>query len=632
MPVLQKPDEWCLKEIDTFESAGWEALRAVTNTLIVAGPGAGKTELLAQRACYLLETGLCPSPKRILALSFKRDARTNLQDRVKRRCGDELAKRFDSDTFDGFAKHLLDSFLLALPIIWQPTVDYNIVNSNNDSQKREFIRNLTPVDGVTIRDIEGISLREFDRAFVQFRFSSSNPNPQDLAIWAAWQLWKQLLCENQQSQLTFLMIERLAEFMLSQNPKVVRALRATYSHVFLDEFQDTTWAQYTLLKTSFHGSAAILTAVGDNKQRIMLWAGALDDIFAQYQSDFTAEKKELLCNYRSSDTLVWLQQRLIGLIEPDRTLTNTPAPLDIGEACRILTFETHDDEAAIIAEIIETALTQDGLSPRDICVLTRQKIDEYAEHLLVELSSRGIQGRVETKLQDILSEPLTDILVLTLELALPNTRGDAWCETVSILRNLRELDENDIKVQALEESLGRFVAKLSRKFREGHIVQKEHLLHMLQQIIDFFGVDELKWKFSQYLQGTYFTDLLNDCVNALWSSYEETDDWANALQHFKGDDSIPMMTIHKSKGLEFHTVIFLGLEDSALWNFNNQTLEEKCAFFVALSRAKTRVIFTFAKQRTTGGAYGGAYKTQRRQNIGVLYETLRTAGVPEIPS
>ena len=52
------------------------------------------------------------------------------------------------------------------------------------------------------------------------------------------------------------------------------------------------------------------------------------------------------------------------------------------------------------------------------------------------------------------------------------------------------------------------------------------------------------------------------------------------------------MTMHKSKGLEFHTVIFVGLENSALWGYQNSPDEETCGFFVAFSRAKQRIIFT----------------------------------------
>jgi len=70
-----------------------------------------------------------------------------------------------------------------------------------------------------------------------------------------------------------------------------------------------------------------------------------------------------------------------------------------------------------------------------------------------------------------------------------------------------------------------------------------------------------------------------------------------AIEDFLGNNSIPIMTIHKSKGLEYDTVIFLGLEDDAFWNFKNQTDADLCAFFVAFSRAKRQVIFTFSASR-----------------------------------
>ena len=63
---------------------------------LTAGPGAGKTEMLAQRADFLLRTGTCRYPRRILAISFKVDSSRNLKERVRRRCGLTLASRFDS--------------------------------------------------------------------------------------------------------------------------------------------------------------------------------------------------------------------------------------------------------------------------------------------------------------------------------------------------------------------------------------------------------------------------------------------------------------------------------------------------------------------------------------------------------
>ena len=75
------------------------------------------------------------------------------------------------------------------------------------------------------------------------------------------------------------MISRLAGSLVTSNPTVGHALRLTYSHLFMDEFQDTTQAQYDLAKATFLGSDTVVTAVGDNKQQIMRWALAMDDPF-----------------------------------------------------------------------------------------------------------------------------------------------------------------------------------------------------------------------------------------------------------------------------------------------------------------------------------------------------------------
>jgi Superfamily I DNA and RNA helicases len=73
------PEDWKPSEGIILEPAATVAVKSELNTIILAGPGAGKTELLAQRACYLLQTNLCPSPQKILAISFKTDAAENLR-------------------------------------------------------------------------------------------------------------------------------------------------------------------------------------------------------------------------------------------------------------------------------------------------------------------------------------------------------------------------------------------------------------------------------------------------------------------------------------------------------------------------------------------------------------------------
>ena len=105
-----RPDEWRPIGVEELEANALDVVRSTDNRSVIAGPGAGKTELLAQRSAYLLQTGTAPAPRRILAISFKRDAATNLAARVRKRCHRSHADRLDSLTFDAFAKSLAGCF------------------------------------------------------------------------------------------------------------------------------------------------------------------------------------------------------------------------------------------------------------------------------------------------------------------------------------------------------------------------------------------------------------------------------------------------------------------------------------------------------------------------------------------
>lgn len=236
----------------TLEPNALRAAREIERCLaLTAGPGAGKTEMLAQRADFLLRTGTCRYPKRILAISFKVDASKNLKERVQRRCGSDLAARFDSYTFHAFAKRIIDRFRPVLTGQDALDVNYQIGDRR-----------------VTRRQIE---------------FSDLVP---------------------------------LAIQILNTSVAARNAVRQTYSDVFLDEFQDCTDHQYALVKLAFQGTAIRLTAVGDTKQKIMGWAGALDGIFQTFAADFAAEPLNMYRNFRSKPRLLRVQNEIIKVMDP----------------------------------------------------------------------------------------------------------------------------------------------------------------------------------------------------------------------------------------------------------------------------------------------------------------------------
>ena len=161
---------------------------------------------------------------------------------------------------------------------------------------------------------------------------------------------------------------------------------------------------------------------------------------------------------------------------------------------------------------------------------------------------------------------------------------------------------------------------------EENVEAKNDFEYLIQYIIDFWGISRIKAQFPEYQQGNYLNEKICKFVDIFWKEYELGEkDWIRAIENFIGVHSIPIMTIHKSKGLEYSAVYFIGLEDSAFWNFLNQSEEDRCAFFVALSRAKEFLMFTFSEYRSNL-----KYPDQKRKNIDEFYELLQKSNVIEV--
>lgn len=126
-------EDWVPADGLTLEPNANKVVRSSKNIVVSAGPGAGKTELLAQRADFLLRTGSCRYPQRILAISFKVDAARNLEERVHKRSGGTYSARFDSMTFDAFSKMIVDNYMDVLPREYRLDGNYEIDTSLTDN-------------------------------------------------------------------------------------------------------------------------------------------------------------------------------------------------------------------------------------------------------------------------------------------------------------------------------------------------------------------------------------------------------------------------------------------------------------------------------------------------------------------
>ncbi len=622
-----EPEIWIPTDDIIMEPNAIEAIKETgRNILVSAGPGAGKTELLAQKAAYLLQTGLCPYPKRILSISFKKDASKNIKERVSLRCGPGLSSRFDSFTFDAFSKSILDRFRNGLPDKFKPSSDYEIIIIK-EREMQDILNGLEGRNGLTKEYIVQIDARNFEMQYLCDKRIFNDVSDDDTGLDCAKLIWHDLLASNAKSQLTFLMIKRLAELIINKNPKILKALKLTYPFVFIDEFQDTTDIQYELTKTCFLDSKSKLTAVGDDKQKIMAWAGANPKIFDIYKSNFNAKEINLFLNHRSAPRLVEIQHYIACTIKNDE---NLPAckPVEKKEKspgeCNIWEFEDHESEAACVAEKISGYINDGSIKPKDICIIARMKLDKYTDNLSKKLKKYGIKSRIENDMQDLISEPVTLLIIGLLRIVVDRNSQSYWSTIKEYLFSITSGDEE--KASRIIEKKFREELPEIRKTIETQPVNG-YIENILKKAITFLNENHLKNSFRQYHQGNYFNDIISKVTSKLENYFQENgSDWTKTLDDFEGLDSIPIMSIHKSKGLEYDTVIFIGLEDYAFFGYNSDPLSETCGFFVAFSRAINRVIFTYCGNRGRVDNYGNL-KQESKEGINELYEILKNAGI-----
>ena len=587
--TLVPPDEWTPQGVEDLEASAWEALREKRSVCVTAGAGAGKTEFLAQKATFLLQTGACPAPKRILAISFKRDAARNLSERVAQRCPSDQARRFDSLTFDAFTKGLLDRFRAAVPEPFRPPADYEV----------SFLAQADVRDFLTTNGFHDVNVKRFERTLA----TTPLPIPSE-SHQAYHTFWQRQYEQNRTTKLTFAMINRLVEYLLRENPCIRRALHTTYPFVFLDEFQDTTHAQFEMVRSAFDESDAAFTAVGDDKQRIMGWAGAMPDAFGQFIKTYKAKPVSLLLNWRSHADLVRVQHALAERISPGTKEVIARASREAnGDVAAIWEFRTQAEEANSLAKWIGAAIT-DGVPPHEIAILVRSRADDAENTYCGAMTSQGVQLRNIARnvggiaIQDLLCEELTRVLLPLLRLGASQKDAAAWAESQSNYRFISGVSpEDEHAQQRATDRLESVVQSLRAMMPGADCADSDSVERVATHARDFITEEALRSAYPAYrraqdLQRAWkgFLALLIECGHRATS-------WSATLDHFEGLGQVSLMTVHKSKGLEFHTIVFSGLDNRTWWSLEPNRDEELNSFFVAFTRAKQRAFFTLAADR-----------------------------------
>ena len=660
--------------------------------LIIAGAGTGKTTVITRRIAWLIATKRA-RPEELLALTFTDKAAREMEERVDLLVPYgylDICLR----TFHAFGDQLLREHALKVGLspnfrVLSRAEQLVFLRQRVFELPLELFRPLTDptrfldaLVGVFARaKDEAVSSEEF-LAHAQALRRQADERPTDEALGAqarrtmelarSYAAYQQLL--RQADAVDFGDLVLLAIRLLEEHPDVLAAIQRRYRELLVDEFQDTNFAQFRLLQLLAQPSANI-TVVADDDQSIYKWRGAAISNVLKFLDHYAAVRTVVLTeNFRSTQNILDCAYRLIRFNDPDRLEVRQGINKKlIARAQRppiephFHVFDTVSSEADWVAGTIRQAIESGVRRPSDFAILVRS--NREADLFLRALNVAGIPwqfsgasplfAREECKLLISCLKTLADpddslswyhVASSSLyrcpmpDLALASAHATRTNQSLRAV--LARLPENPTVDTSLSEEGKRRFAQLlddvrrlldaSRTLSGGQLLYRwltergfladlsrgERLEEsaMLQTVARFFS----QLRRLEELAGTRLPELMQhlELFQAMGNEpHEEDDAWA---------DYVSVLTLHKSKGLEFPVVFLVGLVQGRfptpqrrdpielpdalikdiLPSGNYHLQEERRLFYVGMTRAKHELYLTCAYD------YGG--KTVRKASQFVL--------------
>lgn len=660
-------------------------MKAVTNRegplLIVAGAGTGKTTVLTRRIAYLIAAKLA-KPSEILALTFTDKAASEMEERVDLLVPYGYADVWIS-TFHAFGDRILREQALALG----RDPDFTVLTRPEQVvffRERLFefpLAYYLPLGDPT-RYIEGI-LTLFSRAkdedvspaaYLQYAadvLARAHAHPEDAGleeearrqreIAHTYEKYQELMAR--EGAMDFGDQVTLTLTLLREHPAILAEYRDRFRYILVDEFQDTNYAQWELLKV-LAGAEGNLTVVADDDQSIYKFRGAAVSNLLDFTEIYPhAEVVVLNDNYRSSQAILDAAYRLIRHNDPERLEVRRGldkrlrAPREGGRAVEHRYYDTLGSEADGVATLIEAKERSGAYRYRDMAILVRANRD--ADPFLRALNMKGVPwrfsgahglyGREEIRVlmaflrvvadpeesQSLYYLAASDLYrVPPLDLARCSAAARRMNRTLFWIfkdpegRGLDDLSgEGLATIRKLLEDLEEYIRR-AQELRVGevlyHFLMESGILKRLAAAEDVASQIRVQNIAHFFQKVKRFSDIaLLDRV-AQFVEYQEKLLEAGedpAIAEADADtDAVHVLTVHKAKGLEFPVVFLVGLTADKFPSRGRRDpidlpeplikdripegdvrlQEERRLFYVAMTRAKEELYFTSSRDSGTG--------------------------------
>ncbi len=610
--------------------------------LVLAGAGSGKTRLLTCRIALLLSEDKAPA-ERILAVTFTNKAAQEMKQRIIDMLGEE-AERLTVCTFHSFGARLLRRYAGC----FGRTSSFSILDKE-DSVK--LLRRCIEKSGRDPARFQPASVYNW-LALAKFELGDGGPwsgEGRTLSFLERhyieiYRIYEEETRNNNCFDFTDLIVKPAVLFR--KDEEILEKERSTYSYILVDEYQDTSRAQYALV-SALAAEHRNICAVGDEDQSIYGWRGADIRNILDFEKDYPEAKVfHLTYNYRSTRTIIEAANRLIVHNSSHRKSSPLRSARGLeGTPIRIVGCRDPLEEAELIAAAVERLAFFEGIPLDRIAVFYRtnaqsrpleqkllaRKIDYRIYGGINFMERREIKDLVSylkcvandrdtTSFRRIVNVPRRGIGAKTLAAI----EEKAAAEGLSPMRLL--LDEGYLPRGKAGKNLKVFIELMEEL--EEMAVNDEPVARMLERIVN--GTGYVKWLATQKTGGDGETtgDYVEELVN--WAAefdrrYERDESGGEKVKRLdlflqesglrtdidvlgEAGPSLALMTAHNAKGLEFEYVFVCGAEEgmfplhSSLENAAALE-EERRLFYVAMTRAKNALNITWCRRRQRWGTY-----------------------------
>jgi len=609
--------------LDTLNERQKEAaLHSQGPLLIIAGAGAGKTKTITHRIARLIGEGV--PARSILAVTFTNKAAGEMRERVRRLLPEDSNLPLLT-TFHALGARLLREFHAEAGL----PRGFSIWDRDDSMRALKRIAEALGIGDPAPRAILSKLSRKKGEGFTASEFALEAENFRERAVAQAWQAYEKTMADEGALDFDDLLLKTLT--LLQKNPAVLEKLRNRWTHLTIDEYQDTNRAQYEIARL-LAGERKNLCVVGDADQNIYSWRGAEMEHLLSFEEQFPGAKVVLLeQNYRSTRTILATANAVIAK-NRRRKEKNLFTENETGEPVQVYGGRNDIDEAWFVGQTIQK-LMEEGTPAGEIAVLYRENFQSRA--LEEALLAHGIPYRVlgvrfferaEVKdvlgylraalnpqsrqdLSRIIGVPPRGIGKVTLDKILAGKESELNASARAKVEQFRvtlkkiayaaqTLTCSEAVRYAAEESGIENMLKSDREEGEERRANVRELVNLATRYDDAApqeGVERL---------------LEEAALQSEQDGLAEKDSRA----------AVSLMTVHASKGLEFDAVFVTGLEQGLFPSIregdgDRDAEEERRLFYVAVTRARKRLFLSYAHERMKYGSREGTIPSEFLEDI-----------------